>query len=122
MSRISLGLLSVLVTALALAPTVSATPAAPKVVKGTVGPGFTISLTSGGRKVTSLKAGVSYRFQVTDRSSSHDFHLTGPGVNKVITGVSFTGTRSVTVRLRRGTYRYVCDPHSTSMKGSFRAR
>ena len=94
--------------------------AAPKVVKGSVGPGFTISLTSGGKKVTSLKAGVQYKFDVTDRSSSHDFHLIGPGVNKVITGVGFTGTKSVTVKLKRGTYRYVCDPHSSSMKGSFR--
>ena len=96
------------------------TAAAPPVVKGSVGPGFTISLTKGGKKVTSLKAGVRYRFEVTDRSSAHDFHLSGPGVNKVITGVGFTGKRSVTLTLKRGTYRYVCDPHASSMKGSFR--
>ena len=96
------------------------TAAAPPVVKGSVGPGFTISLTKGGKKVTSLKAGVRYRFEVTDRSSGHDFHLSGPGVNKVITGVGFTGKRSVTLTLKRGTYRYVCDPHASSMKGSFR--
>ena len=65
------------------------TAAAPPVVKGSVGPGFTISLTKGGKKVTSLKAGVRYRFEVTDRSSAHDFHLSGPGVNKVITGGPF---------------------------------
>jgi plastocyanin len=93
--------------------------AAPKVVKGTVGPGFTISLTSGGKKVTSLKAG-QYKFDVTDRSSIHDFHLSGPGVNKVITGVGFTGKKSITVKLKRGTYRFVCDPHASSMRGSFR--
>jgi plastocyanin len=93
--------------------------AAPKVVKGTVGPGFTISLSSGGKKVTSLKAG-QYTFEVTDRSSIHDFRLSGPGVNKLITGVGFTGRKSITVRLKRGTYRFVCDPHASSMKGSFR--
>jgi plastocyanin len=94
--------------------------AAPKVVKGTVGPGFTISLTSGGKKVKTLKAGTRYKFEVTDRSSIHDFHLSGPGVNKVITSVPFTGKKSVTVTLKRGTYRFVCDPHASSMKGSFR--
>jgi plastocyanin len=94
--------------------------AAPKVVKGSVGPGFTISLTSGGKKVTSLKAGVPYKFEITDRSTSHDFHLTGPGVNKTITGVAFTGKKSITVKLKRGTYRFVCDPHASVMKGSFR--
>jgi plastocyanin len=94
--------------------------AAPKVVKGSVGPGFTISLTSGGKKVTSLKAGVPYKFEITDRATSHDFHLIGPGVNKTITGVAFTGKKSITIKLKRGTYRFVCDPHASSMKGSFR--
>jgi plastocyanin len=93
--------------------------AAAKVVNGSVGPGFTISLTSGGKRVTSLKAG-TYRFDVSDRSPIHDFHLSGPGVNKVITAVSFQGRRSVTIKLKRGTYRYVCDPHASFMKGSFR--
>jgi plastocyanin len=113
-----------LVTAAAAVALVVTGPiaAAPPVVKGTVGPGFTISLTKGGKKVTSLKAGVRYRFDITDRSSIHDFHLSGPGTNKVITGVGFTGKKSVTLTLKRGTYRYVCDPHSSVMKGSFRVR
>ena len=117
--------LSVLaLTALAVVAVAMTGPvaAAPKVVKGSVGPGFTISLTSGGKKVKSLKSGVRYRFEITDRSSSHDFHLSGPGVNKVITGVAFTGKKSITVTLKRGTYRFVCDPHSDDMRGSFRAR
>jgi plastocyanin len=115
--RISIALLS-LVAAVALVLSAPA-GAAPKVVNGTVGPGFTISLTSGGKNLASLKAG-SYRFNVTDKSTIHDFHLTGPGVNKVITSVSFQGRKSVTVKLKRGTYRYVCDPHASFMKGSFR--
>jgi plastocyanin len=93
--------------------------AAPKTVNGSVGPGFTISLKLAGKKVTKLKA-TTYRFKVTDRSSSHNFRLRGPGYNKAITSVGFTGTKTVTVRLRKGTYRYVCDPHSSFMKGSFR--
>jgi hypothetical protein len=88
-------------------------------VSGSVGPGFTITLKRGGKKVTRLKA-TTYKFRVSDKSSIHDFHLTGPGVNKVITSVGFRGTKSTTVRLRKGTYRYVCDPHRSSMKGSFK--
>ena len=87
---------------------------------GTVGPGFTITLASkAGKKVTTLKAG-SYAITVRDKASIHDFHLKGPGVNKVITNVPFVGTKSVTVTLKKGTYTYVCDPHASAMKGSFK--
>jgi hypothetical protein len=94
--------------------------APPKTVKGTVGPGFSISLTLGGKKVSSLKAGVPYRFHISDRSSIHDFHLSGPGLSRVLTGVSFTGSKSATLTLEKGDYRYVCDAHAGSMKGSFK--
>jgi hypothetical protein len=63
------------------------------VVEGTVGPGFTITLTLNGKKVTTLKAGTRYRFVITDRASIHDFHLAGPGLNRVITSVEFMGTK-----------------------------
>jgi plastocyanin len=121
MFRISLILAAAVAAAVALVVT-GPIAAAPPLVKGTVGPGFTISLTKGGKKVTSLKPGVRYRFEITDRSPAHDFHLSGPGVNRVITGVGFVGKKSVTLTLKRGTYRFVCDPHSGSMKGSFRVR
>jgi plastocyanin len=85
-----------------------------------VGPGFTISLTRGGKRVATLKPG-AFVIRVSDRSSSHNFHLRGPGVNKA-TGVSFTGSRTFRVTLKRGTYRYVCDPHNDQMNGSFRVR
>jgi plastocyanin len=101
-------------------PAVAPAAPAPKTVRGTVGPGFTINLTLGGKKVTTLKKGVRYRFLISDRSPIHDFHLTGPGLNRVLTGVSFTGTKSVVLTLKKGTYRFVCDPHSGSMHGSFR--
>ncbi len=48
---------------------------------GTVGPGFTITLTKAGKKVTTLPAG-TYTIKVQDKSNIHNFHLTGPGVNK----------------------------------------
>ena len=91
----------------------------PKTVQGSVGPGFTIGLEIGGKKVTRLKPG-TYRFVINDRASIHDYHLTGPGLNRTITTVDFTGTKSVVLTLKKGVYRYVCDPHSTFMHGSFR--
>jgi hypothetical protein len=91
----------------------------PKTVQGSVGPGFTIGLELGGKKVATLKHG-TYRFVINDRSSIHDFHLTGPGLNRTITTVDFTGTKSIVLTLKRGVYRYFCDPHSDVMHASFR--
>jgi hypothetical protein len=86
-------------------------------LNGTVGPGFTITLTQGGKKVTKLKAG-SYTITVADKSSIHDFHLTGPGVNKK-TAVGYKGTQTWKVTLKKGTYTFRCDPHASFMHGSF---
>jgi plastocyanin len=116
-NRIRLALAATIAVALvAAAPTGAATT---KLV-ASVGPSFTITLTKGGKKVTTLKPG-TYSITVNDKSTFHNFHLTGPGVNKK-TGVAFKGTlaKPWTVTLRKGTYRYVCDPHSSQMKGSFR--
>ena len=86
---------------------------------GSVGPGFEISLTTATRQAPgTLKPG-AYQLDVDDKSSAHNFHLTGPGVN-VKTSVGFQGTKTFTVTLKKGTYRFVCDPHATSMKGSFK--
>lgn len=88
------------------------------VLRGTVGPGFTITLkTAQGRLVTKLKPG-TYSIRVRDLSPIHNFHLFGPGVNK-LTSVQNTGSVTWTVRLKPGVYRYRCDPHRTIMHGSF---
>ena len=87
---------------------------------GTVGPGFTITLKRGALAVKTVKAG-TYSITVSDKSGIHNFHLSGPGgVNKEITAVGFVGTKTVTVKLVKGTYKYVCDPHATTMHGSFK--
>ena len=116
MSRFAL-LAAAVAAALALAAPVGAM--GPTKLTGTVGPGFTITLKKAGVKVKTLKAG-RYTITVNDKSNIHDFHLKGPGVNKVITTTPFKGTKSVTLRLSKGTYRYLCDPHASTMKGSFR--
>ena len=101
--------------AVAAAALASASPAAVPVYRGTVGPGFTITLAKKPTKPGKVK------LVVADRSSSHDFHLTGPGVN-VTTSVGGTGTKTFTITLKKGTYRYVCDPHRSFMRGSFTIR
>lgn len=104
------------IAALVVAVGAQARPVAPT-LNGTVGPGFTITLTQGGKKVTSLKAG-SYTFKIADKSPIHNFHLTGPGVNKS-TSVPAVSVSSWTLTLKKGTYKFVCDPHAPLMKGSF---
>ncbi len=89
------------------------TMAVPK-LHGTIGPGFTISLKNAeGTKVTTLKHG-KYTFIVGDKSSIHNFTLNGPGTkNRTITGTSFVGTKTVTLTLKKGTYRFYCTVHPT---------
>lgn len=85
---------------------------------GTVGPGFTISLTMNGQPVRQLDPG-DYTIQVSDQSDLHDFHLSGPGVNQA-TDVPGMGDTTWNVTLVDGTYSYVCDAHVSTMHGSFR--
>ena len=117
-TRTSAALLAA-IGAAALVATGSGSAAAPKTVTGTVGPGFTIGLTMQGKKVTKLKTGTPYRFVISDRADIHDFHLSGPGFNRVLTSVDFTGTKTLVLRLKKGSYRFVCDPHASFMHGSF---
>jgi plastocyanin len=106
------------VASLGLAAPAIASAATP--LAGTVGPGFTITLDKGGKKVTTLKAG-SYTITVNDKANIHNFHLLGPGLNKEITTVPSVGKKTVTVTLKKGTYTYQCDPHAASgMKGTFK--
>ncbi len=104
-------------------PASAATP----VYKGTVGPSFTISMAKKPSKAGKITLTIS------DKASSHNFHLRGPGgkdvqafdvkakktVKAVATSVGSTGTKSFTFTLKKGTYTFVCDPHSSQMKGSF---
>jgi plastocyanin len=94
---------------------VMAVPAFAAVPKftGNVGPGFTISMVKKPRKAGKIT------LVVNDRSSSHNFHLKGPNVN-VKTTVAFTGTKTFkNLVLKKGKYTFVCDPHASSMRGSF---
>jgi plastocyanin len=115
------GLVASLLAALALATWSTAT-AAPSKLKGSVGPSETISLkTANGKKVSMVSRG-TYAITVRDRSDEHNFFISGPGLRKQITSVGFVGTKTVTVKLRSGKYRFVCTPHSDDMNGGFNVR
>jgi len=112
-SYMKLALIAILAAVLLVPAAFASTPT----LNGTVGPGFTITLTKGGKKVTKLTHG-TYVFKIADKSAIHNFHLTGPGVNKK-TGVGTQGTSTWKLTLKKGTYKFVCDPHASFMKGSF---
>ncbi len=108
MRLISVGLTTILATLALASLTLAAANA--KTLTGTVGPGFTITMNK-----RTVKAG-TYVITIHDLASIHDFHLTGPGVDKK-TSVTGTGSTKWTVKLKKGTYHFVCDPHHTIMHG-----
>ena len=93
-------------------------------LKGVVGPGYTIHLTKGGKKVTSLKAG-TYKFVISDRSAYHNYTVerekpSKPKVEKHITGTGFMGTKTVTMKLTTGSWSFYCSNHEAQMHGDFK--
>jgi plastocyanin len=111
MKRISFAL-SALTAALCL-PAWASAGAQANTVTATDGPGFTITMSK-----KSVKAG-TYVITVKDRSNIHNFHLIGPGVNKK-TSVAAVKTYTWKVALKKGTYKFICDPHKTIMKGTLK--
>jgi hypothetical protein len=93
----------------ALSPTASDRARGLPIIRGSVGPGFEIRVS---RHQAQPRR---FTFIVRDRSSMHNWHIRGPGVDRSTT-VPFTGRREWTIRLREGTYRIVCDPHSSTMR------
>ena len=116
MIRMALAVLAVATAGALLAATAGAKTAQ---LKGEVGPGYKIEVTTAGDKdVKTLKAG-KYTIKVEDKATIHNFHLMGPGVNKK-TSVSFKGETTWKITLKPGRYTYQCDPHaSLGMKGHF---
>jgi hypothetical protein len=81
-------------------------------LRGSVGPGAVISLTTtSGARVRVLVPG-RYSILVADRSSRDNFHLIGPGLNRK-TGIAARTGVTWTVTLRVGTFSYRSDAHPT---------
>jgi plastocyanin len=110
MRLITGGLATILATLALASPTSASASTNTNTVTGTVGPGFTITMNK-----KTVKAG-TYVITIHDLASIHDFHLTGDGVDKK-TSITGTGTTKWTVKLKKGTYRFMCDPHRTIMHG-----
>ncbi len=112
-------LLLPLVLAAVLLPGSAHSAAKGTALSATVGPGFTIKLVdANGRNVTQLDPG-DYSITIRNLSPAqeHNFHLTGPGIDKASAFDNTTVTWDVT--FVDGVYRYKCDAHPTLMKGSF---
>ena len=106
---------------LTLAAGAAARPAMSPKLSGSVGPGFTITLKQAGKTVKTLKAG-TYTFSISDKATVHNFVLEreSPGhFEKTLTSVGFQGTKTATVKLTKGKWKYYCAPHESGMKGFF---
>jgi hypothetical protein len=75
-------------------------------LRGSVGPGFEISINQ-----ETVPAG-RYRLVVRDRSAIHNFHFFGAGVDRQ-TSVPGTGRKVWRVTLEAGTYIAACVPHGS---------
>jgi len=117
------GFIVLAVVAVAVAATTTAAfgqHAATPVLTGADGPGFTITLKMNGKTVKTLKAG-TYKFVISDQSSIHGWSLDGPhGFAKDISAVPFTGSKTLTLKLKAGSYKFYCPAHEPTMFGRFK--
>ena len=113
---LALTLVAALAAAVLAAGALARRNAAPLV--GTVGPGFTITLKQNNKVVKTLKAG-TYTLVLHDQAAIHGWSLAGPQGRTDYTAVPFVGTKTVTLKLKAGKYKYYCPPHETSMFGRF---
>ena len=93
-------------------------------LKGVVGPGYSIKLTKGGKRIASLKAG-TYKFVITDRSTYHNFTVerekpSKPKLEMHLTGTGFTGMKTVKMTLKPGSWSFYCSNHEAQMHGDFK--
>lgn len=101
-----------LLAGLVLVP--AAAPAAIPQLRGTAGPGFSITLQNeAGTIVSKLDPG-TYELSVRDLAIDHNFHIYGPGVEEA-TSVDAIEDKTWTVTFRDGRYTYLCDLHPTQM-------
>jgi hypothetical protein len=93
-------------------------------LKGVVGPGYSIKLTKGGKRIASLRAG-TYKFVIADRSTYHNFTVerekpSKPKLEMHLTGTGFTGTKTVKMTLKPGSWSFYCSNHEAQMHGDFK--
>jgi hypothetical protein len=120
MARVILTAIAAVAVTLVLAGSALSHSSATPTLVGIVGPGYHITLTRGGKAVKTLKRG-GYKFVIHDKSSIHAFSLDGPhGFAHDFTTIPSTGTKTTTIRLKTGKYKYYCPNHESFMFGRFR--
>jgi hypothetical protein len=125
MKRRYLALLAAaLVAALVYAATAFSSSTSTPTLKGVVGPGYTISLKKGGKKVKTLRTG-KYKIVVSDKASIHNFTLerekpSKPHFEKHITATAFVGTKTIIWTLKPGSWRAYCSIHEPMMHQDFK--
>jgi hypothetical protein len=119
MARASLTVIAATAATLVLAGTAFSHATATPTLVGTVGPAYHITLTKGGKVVKALKHG-RYTFVIHDKASIHAFSLDGPhGFAHDFTTIPFVGTKTATINLKAGKYKYYCPNHESLMFGHF---
>ena len=122
MSRIAIAVAAALALSLVVAGTALSRSSSTPTLKGTVGPAFTITLKQNGKLVKTLKAG-TYKFVIADKAKIHAFSLDGPhGFAKDFTKIPFVGTKTATVKLKVGGYKYYCPNHESTMFHHFKVK
>ena len=125
MGKKSLLALAILATAaLTAAGTAFSHTSSTPTLKGVVGPGYSIKLTKGGKKIGSLKAG-TYKFVISDRSAYHNFTVerekpSKPKIEMHLTGTGFMGSKTVKMTLKPGSWSFYCSNHEAQMHGDFK--
>ena len=123
-TRSFLALAVLAAVAMTAAGTAFSRTASTPTLKGVVGPGYSIKLTKGGKKIASLKAG-TYKFVISDRSTYHNFTVerekpSKPKLEKHLTGTGFTGAKTVSMTLKPGSWSFYCSNHEAQMHGDFK--
>ena len=122
MLRVFWTVAAVLALAAIVAVGASASRRSTPTLVGTDGPGFSIDLKLGGKTVKTLKAG-TYKIVIHDKASVHSWSLDGPhGFAKDIAAVPFVGTKTMTLKLKAGAYKFYCSAHEPTMFGRFTVR
>ena len=81
---------------------------------------FSIALTDqNGKSISNLAAG-TYKLEVQDFSTIHNFHLFGSGGVNDSTPIGSAVTKQFTVKFAPGTYTFQCDTHASQMHGTFK--
>jgi hypothetical protein len=114
----------VMAVALALAGAAFSRSSSTPTLKGVVGPGYSIKLTKGGKKVKTLKAG-KYKIVISDKSDFHNFtlereHPSKPHMEKLLTATTFTGSKTIVWTLKPGNWRAYCSIHEAQMHQDFK--